>query len=69
MDKNSKKMEMQNQTMNENEITLPLLGISQLGFPVIEAEFQDKMLVFLLDTGSDSNRDQYQNEHDHPGFP
>ena len=46
---------MQNQTMNENEITLPMLGISRLGFPVIEAEFQDKMLVFLLDTGSDSN--------------
>ncbi len=55
MDKNSKKMEKQNQTMNKNEITLPMLGISRLGFPVIEAEFQDKMLVFLLDTGSDSN--------------
>ena len=46
---------MENQTKIMNELTLPIVGIKELHMPIIQADFQGKKLLFLIDSGSDTN--------------
>ena len=43
-------------TNNENEIDqMRIYGVHEIGTPIIVAEFQGERLLFVLDTGSDTN--------------
>lgn len=50
-----KKNAKQFKTMkNRPEVIMPILGMNEIGLPVLLATIGDKGLVFLLDTGADS---------------
>ena len=57
MKKQNEEMKKNDETTNnENEIDqMRIYGVHEIGTPIIVAEFQGERLLFVLDTGSDTN--------------